>query len=300
MDGEISRLALYLSLDNDGKDCYNITMTHTKLKISLCSDLHLEFGYQELAGGDILIIAGDICEYRTLSKQFHSTKVLPYIPGKLNAYDFFYHECAKYKKVFYVLGNHEFYHHRFDKTYNDFEAVLPDNVSLLENEIEEYEGVMFMGATLWTDLNKNDPITAWHLKSSMNDYKVVQNHYPAKNVYHKLTPEHTAGVHFKTKQYFKMMLEEHRDKPFVVITHHAPSFQSVDAKFAHDKTMNGGYASEMSEFILDNENIKVWVHGHMHDPVDYTIGDTRVLSNPRGYLPWEAGNGFDPNLTFEL
>jgi len=72
------------------------------MKISLVSDLHLEFGYQEMPGGDVLILAGDICEARTLSKQFHSTKILPYAPGMLNAYDFFYHECAKYKKVFMV------------------------------------------------------------------------------------------------------------------------------------------------------------------------------------------------------
>jgi len=56
----------------------------------------------------------------------------------------------------------------------------------------------------------------------------------------------------------------------------------------------------MEDFILDNENIKVWVHGHMHDPVDYMIGETRVLANPRGYIPWELGNGFDPNFTFEV
>ena len=300
MDGEISRLALYLSLDDIGKSCYNISMTHTKLKISLCSDLHLEFGYQELEGGDILILAGDVCEYRTLSKQFHSTKVLPYTPGKMNAYDFFYHECAKYKQVFYVLGNHEFYHHRFDKTYTDLKAILPANVTVLENEIVEYEGVMFLGATLWTDMNKGDPITVHSVKSFMNDYKVVQNFYAEKNLYYKLTPEVTIAAHRYSKQYFKLMLAEHRDKPFVVITHMAPSFASVNEKYIRDTTMNGGYASEMSEFILDNENIKVWVHGHMHDPVDYMIGNTRVLSNPRGYVGHEDTSGFDPDLTFEV
>jgi len=159
---------------------------------------------------------------------------------------------------------------------------------------------MFMGATLWTDLNKGDSLTAFHLRGSMNDYKVVQNFYPAKSVYHKLTPEHTAATHFKTKQYFRLMLAEHRDKPFVVITHHAPSFASVNEKYLNDTTMNGGYASDLSEDILDNDNIKVWVHGHMHDGVDYMIGDTRVLANPRGYIPWEASNGFDPTFTFEV
>jgi len=198
------------------------------MKISLVSDLHLEFGYQELPGGDVLILAGDICEYRTLKKDFHSTKVEDRMPGAFKAYDFFYSECAKYKKVFYVMGNHEHYHHRFDKTYNDLKALLPDNVTLLEDEMFEYEGVVFLGSTLWTDLNKNDPITVYTMKDFMNDYKVVQNFYPTKNLYHKLTPEYTAGVHRKTKEYFKIILEQTRDKPVVVLTHMAPSFLSVN------------------------------------------------------------------------
>jgi hypothetical protein len=104
----------------------------------------------------------------------------------------------------------------------------------------------------------------------------------------------------KTKAYFKTVLELNRDKPFVIITHHGPSFQSVNEKYVHDKTMNGGYASNLDEFVLDHENIKVWVHGHMHDPVDYLIGTTRVLSNPRGYLGHEDTSGFNPDLTFEV
>jgi hypothetical protein len=63
--------------------------------------------------------------------------------------------------------------------------------------------------------------------------------------------------------------------------------------------MNGGYASDLSEFVLDHENIKVWVHGHMHDPVDYVIGGTRVVSNPRGYTPWE-GDQFVPGQYVEV
>jgi len=270
------------------------------MKISVVSDLHLEFGYQEMAGGDILVLAGDIAEARTLIKQFHSTKVLPYIPGKLNTYDFFYHECAKYKKVFYVMGNHEHYHGRFDTTYDDLKRVLPDNVTLLENEIVDYEGVIFMGATLWTDLNKGDPITVHSMKTFMNDYRAVKNYYPDKGLYHKLTPEDTVKAHRYSLQYFNLMLSEHRDKPFVVITHMAPSFASVNEKYKYDTVMNGGYASDLSEFILDNENIRVWVHGHMHDPVDYMIGETRILSNPRGYIGHEDTSDFNPDLTFEV
>jgi hypothetical protein len=61
--------------------------------------------------------------------------------------------------------------------------------------------------------------------------------------------------------------------------------------------MNGGYASNLSEFILDHPRIKAWTHGHMHQQFDYMVGDTRVVCNPRGY-PGEVE--FDDNFIFEV
>jgi len=143
-------------------------------------------------------------------------------------------------------------------------------------------------------------VTMFTIKNFMNDFRVIQNFYPEKNLYHKLTPEAVLDLHRQSLEYFKTVLQANKDKPVVVITHHAPSFMSVNEKYKNETTTNGGYASELSELILDNPTIKAWVHGHMHDPVDYMIGDTRILSNPRGYLPWEEDNGFDPNFTFEV
>ena len=265
------------------------------MKISYMSDLHLEFGYQPLPGGDVLILAGDICEARSYIKDHHSTRLADAEAGTYRYVDFFEKECAKYNRVLYVMGNHEHYHGRFDKTYEELKSRLPANVTLLEKDCVEHNGVVFLGATLWTNCNNADSLTLWHLKSMMNDYRVVQNHYKDRNIYHKLIPEVTFREHTKTMEWMRLMLSEHREKPVVVITHHAPSFKSVPPQYVHDKLMNGGYASELSEDILDNENIRYWIHGHMHDPVDYEIGSTRVLSNPRGYEGWDGPRSFDPN-----
>jgi len=46
-------------------------------------------------------------------------------------------------------------------------------------------------------------------------------------------------------------------------------------------------ASDLSEFIMDRPQIKLWTHGHMHDPSDYLVEETRVVCNPRGYVGYE-------------
>jgi hypothetical protein len=97
------------------------------------------------------------------------------------------------------------------------------------------------------------------------------------------------------------MVSEHRDKQFVICTHHAPTFQSVHEHYRHDTLMNGGYASDLSEFILDNENVLFWTHGHMHDPSDYMVGQCRVICNPRGYYGHEQqAQEFDPTVGFDI
>jgi hypothetical protein len=51
--------------------------------------------------------------------------------------------------------------------------------------------------------------------------------------------------------------------------------------------VNGAYSSDLSEFILDRPQIKVWTHGHTHDKYDYMVGSTRVICNPRGYIKYQ-------------
>lgn len=273
------------------------------MKINLVSDLHLELGYQELPGGELLILSGDIAEARTILKaksgyEADTAKVMD--NHFYRGWEFFVDECSKYEKVLYVMGNHEHYHGRFDKTYHELRAVLPDNVVLLEKEHIEHNGVIFMGATLWTDLNRGDPITVYTVKNGMNDYRVVTNYYRDKGLYHKLVPEYTFYEHTKTLEYFRKTLDENKDTPFVILTHHAPSFQSVAEEYKGETHMNGGYASELSEFILDHPQIKYWTHGHMHTPVAYNCGECKIMANPRGYTPYQDNNGFDPTFTFEI
>lgn len=276
------------------------------MKINVTSDLHLEFDDLELPGGDVLILSGDVCEAKNVKADRYDPNGVMFDFERANRRPdryirFFKEECSKYRHVLYVMGNHEHYGFRYDKTYSQLLVNMPDNVRLLEQETTEIDGVVFMGATLWTDCNNGDPITMMQLRSSMNDYRIVQNYYKDKGQYFKLTPEFTHKVHRDTVAYFKEELAKYQDRKVVVITHHSPSKQSIKPKYQGDYHMNGGYSSDLEQFILDHPQIKAWTHGHTHDTFDYQIGQCRVICNPRGYVGYEhRAHEFDPTIGFDI
>jgi predicted phosphodiesterase len=101
--------------------------------------------------------------------------------------------------------------------------------------------------------------------------------------------------HQQTVSYFRTVLADRKDAKVVVVGHHAPSYQSIDEQYRNSYLMNGGYYSNLDEFILDHPQVVLWTHGHTHVPFDYMIGTTRIACNPRGYA------GHDPAAdTFEL
>ena len=269
------------------------------MKIDLCSDLNLEFADLTLPGGDVLIVAGDLCEAKNLRQDRYEsdTELVMFDfenPQKRadRFYRFIVEECsAKYRETVMVMGNHEHYGFRFEKTAQHIRDQLPDNVTLLDNSTHVIDNVLFAGATLWTDLNRNDFMTHQVLTHSMNDYRQITQHDRARDAYYKLTTARTYREHQLTKQYFKHVLDNNRagDRlPVVMVTHHSPSTQSIKPRYQDDREMNGGYSSDLSEFILDHPEILAWVHGHTHDRFCYPVGSTRVLCNPRGYKGHEA------------
>jgi hypothetical protein len=199
----------------------------------------------------------------------------------------FLKRCShQFPHVIYVAGNHEFYHGKFCRgldTLYDVCAKLP-NVYFLENETKVIGEVSFIGCTLWTDMNHGDPLTLHAVRDMMNDYNVIVNDSQG---YTKLRPAHTLSRHLKSLQYIKNVIQGKHDEKFVVVGHHAPSKLSTHENYKNDFIMNGAYSSDLSEFILDNPQIKLWTHGHTHYPFDYLIGSTRIVCNPRGYIGHE-------------
>ena len=282
------------------------------MKVSVISDLHLDFADLVLPGGDVLILSGDIFEAKNLKKEMYNPEMILLEHERQDRrpdrfYRFLLEECSqKYRKTIMVMGNHEFYRSLFHKTYEHIKSQLPDNVHLLEKESLVLDGVLFLGATLWTDMNKQDSLTLYHMQGAMNDYRQITMLNESTGDYHRLQPEKTVQEHLKTLEYFKTALAENRQReggalPVVVVTHHSPSKLSIKPKYEKDVLMNGAYSSDLSDFILDNPEIQIWTHGHTHDPFDYMIGSTRIICNPRGYKYYEQrADEFDPTIGFDI
>ncbi len=147
-----------------------------------------------LPGGDVLILSGDAFEAKNFAKENYSGEMvtLPFEQANKRPdryYRFLLEECSqKYRHVIWVMGNHEHYNFTFNKTYDHIKSQLPTNVYLLEKESIEIEGVLFLGATLWTDMNDGDDLTMFHLKSCMNDFRIIKYHNE-QNDYYRFQPE---------------------------------------------------------------------------------------------------------------
>ena len=265
------------------------------MKIAVASDLHLEFGGLELRNdqnADVLILSGDIMVSEDVAR--HPIDRGPYAPVDSHRYinalrykEFFDMVNSEFPLVLYVAGNHEFYGGRWVKSLTVIREWLEQfpNVFFLENDVHRHQDVTFIGCTLWTDMNNHDPLTMHSVRDMMNDYRDITND---EKGYTKLRPVHTMERHAKSKNYIRTIVAEKHDEKFVVIGHHAPTFQSIPHEYRSQTLMNGAYASDLSEFILDHPQIKLWTHGHTHDPWDYKVGDTRVVCNPRGYKGYET------------
>ena len=264
------------------------------MKIAVCSDIHLEFGPIELKNtdnADVLILSGDICVAKDLPHSDSKKGVI--------ARDFFRMCALRFPHVIYVMGNHEHYNGDFAKSAKIIKDELAQyaNVHLLDKEIKVIGDVLFIGGTLWTDMNKEDGITLYHMKTMMNDFMCINNgnrttYYrdEAGNSYSRVarfTPDDAVEDHKLMLNYLKLMVPGDKDQKVVVVGHHAPSKASTHPRYAKEQIMNGGYSSDLSEFILDRPQIKLWTHGHTHEEFDYMIGSTRIVCNPRGYINYE-------------
>jgi predicted phosphodiesterase len=292
------------------------------MKIAICSDIHLEFGpitLENTGNAEVLILSGDICtavDLRVTDGILSSAKCDRFL-------DFFATCSRNFPHVVYVMGNHEHYHGDFAHSATILKDALKpyENIHLLDKELFTLNDTVFIGGTLWTDMNGENEMTMNHVQRRMNDFQICKNslrevHFKSfvpkdKPVgmtdedFNLLPYEQRYSTVFKTREAYlspKDAVADHKemlafiDRTYnmtppwmniVVVGHHAPSKGSEHPRYKHDQLMNGAYNSRLDEFIMDRPGIKLWTHGHTHEDFDYMIKGCRVVCNPRGYINYE-------------
>jgi len=248
------------------------------MKIHLLSDLHLEFALfnPEAVDADLVILAGDI---------------QPASKGVLWAKEHFD------VPVLYIAGNHEFYNMMLtmDEVRQEMRKQCHgSHVHLMDCNCLEFDGIRFLGTTLWTDL-LNNPFGGVSCGVISSD----AGHIKASN-HEGLNDRLAQSLFDENSKWLKAELE----KPFigetVVITHHAPSVESMHFKYSHSP-WNSCFITNM-EYLM-GDHVDLWIHGHTHSSFDYRLHGTRVICNPRGYPDHLGGYenpAFNPSFVVEV
>lgn len=238
------------------------------MKIQILSDLHLEFaGYKvPKTNADVIVFAGDI------------------FVGK-RAANFFQTELKRQQKpLIYVFGNHEFYHNDIDRVvqfWRKFESEH-ENFHLLNSDSKhtlQMKDVFFFGSTFWTNFDNGNSNVKIIAENTMNDFHLIDKNSNTFSV------NDAMEENLKCRTLLQSFLSKTKNQKKVVITHHSPSFLTIENKFK-DNLLNSAYCNQMDE-LIENNDISVWIFGHQHHHTDLMIGNTRLVSNPRGYFGYE-------------
>lgn len=267
------------------------------MKIRLLSDLHLEFVPFHIPPmeGDsetVLVLAGDIA---------------PIVHREVLE-NFLREAGYRFRHVCFVPGNHEYYGSVWPDALDELRGWnLPANVHVLDRNSVEVDDVVFLGATLWTDMNRADNEAMELAQRMLFDYRVISqaSASPESGEPLPLTPRQTVDEHGRGRKWIESsmqrLLEER--KKVVLVSHHGVTLDSVHERF-RGNPLNPAFVSDMDEFLLAHPPALV-VHGHVHNSFSYLVAGTgpRVVVNPRGYTRKDGTQEnpeFDPCLVLEI
>jgi len=255
------------------------------MKFDIISDIHIDMfvdpnryrsmsleeyfeEYFKNASSENLIIAGDLSHSNRLS-----VEALILLRDKY------------YKRVFFVLGNHDYYLYndedkiKFSDSFKKVQELkemvsVMSDVYLLDGDVVEVKGVKIGGATAWYDgsysikylkQSKDDILKDW--KKRMSDAKYIKG---INNLFDMFDMQMK-----KVEAIYK--------NSNIIITHVNPMSEKFALhSYQEDRTLSGFYTFDGSEY-LNTTNAKYWIFGHMHKAHSYEFSGVKVMSNPLGY-----------------
>ena len=254
------------------------------MRIQYASDLHLEHfdkvAFQPILKpvAPVLALVGDLGQ-----------------PGR-RAYRDLMHYCSRnWTKVFVVAGNHELYHHEktADQLMAECKAITDGfpNVHFMNRTRTEYEGVTFLGATLWTNLTSHEDLA----QAYMNDFRQIRT-APDQ----LLVPADVTAWHIRDRKWIQSELETCKN-PTVILTHHLPLRDLIAYKY-HGHMLNSCFATDCTEFVRPGVAAIIAGHTHSARRVSWVTSDLSLVAgcvNPLGY-PGEEGTGYSRECVVEI
>jgi len=199
------------------------------------------------------------------------------------------------RQVIYCMGNHEAYGEDIDRTLEKAKAAAAGtHVHALENESVRIDGVTFAVCTLWTDFALfGDPRREMAIAGDrMNDFKRIRT----GRYVERFRPPHALARHRRSRAFLEAELRKDRPGPLVIVTHHAcrrPELRLSDPP-KPDELLSAAFYSDLTDLMVPAPDdgrgalrpADLWIYGHDHQSFDGLIGQTRVVSNCKGYGPW--------------
>ena len=247
------------------------------VKLQLISDLHTEFyqgpklvlkNVEIVPDLDFLVVAGDSVVFAVQPEQ----EIKPVFR--------FFSEHAR--RVLWIEGNHEYYkslgHEHTEAKMANY-AGRYKNVYWLRNSAIWLDGVHFFGGTMW--FPDRDGLNQMYEKT-IADFSQI------KDLGHWV---------YQANEEFTSCANELVRQDTIVVTHHLPHARSTPEAFRGDQ-LNRFFVSDQTRLIEENQP-RLWLHGHSHAACDYMLGETRVVCNPYGY-PHERNGRPYPQVVLEV
>lgn len=252
------------------------------LKLQYASDLHLEFPANKefikqhplQPMGDILVLAGDIVPFSVMDK--HK--------------DFFSYVSDNFETTYWLPGNHEYYHFDIAEKSGVLHEAIRSNVFLVNNTSVVHEQVKLIFSTLWSHISQG---YQWQIERSLNDFHQI------KNKGFRFSGEQYNQLHEESLSFIQNELKTVKDEKVAVFTHHCPTFLNYPEQYKGD-IFNEAFAVELHGLIESSE-IVCWVYGHHHtNTPEFTIGNTKLITNQLGYVQRNEHQLFETNKVIEI
>jgi hypothetical protein len=250
-----------------------------KIDIQVISDIHLEFynSFPKITPiAKYLCLAGDI---GTITNEY-DTKIKKFLSYCSTNWD----------KIFYVLGNHEFYQTNefadkktnFEDLEKKYQSICSEfhNVYLLNNSSVQIEpGLNIYGTTLWTS-NYGYP---YNLSDILNDYNMIAIKSNYSNNFNKSNNMINSNyIDVLSKSQLNLLnnyLNTTKEKT-IIMTHFPPIRQgSSNPKYINQPEYLSNYFSWNNIYSkLEMLNVIGWISGHTHWSYDINITPFSVKS----------------------